>query len=303
MTAEDERSSCTTCASRSSGSRGARSAGSQVGDYFELTESSRLRIPEGRHFCLYALQAVLPLLPAKQRQLARRRLARAGQPRLLSRSRGAADHAHRAHRPSLARDARPDVSARERELGLGLQSDAPLGGLRPGRRRPRRPGFAIVCAVQRPLVPAAAAPGCSRSRGATSRVRIGLRLPQPVHAASGRDRGPDRRCSTQATSGRAFLGLARGCLAGRAGHRVRIAPGRARARGLGGRAPAARGRSRGLRRRALRAAAGRGAALSARTRRAAAAGRRLAAAARRVRRRAGRRAQARRVARTRRWCG
>lgn len=43
--------------------------GLQVGDYFELTESSRLRIPEGKHFCLYALQAVLPLLPAKQRLL------------------------------------------------------------------------------------------------------------------------------------------------------------------------------------------------------------------------------------------
>jgi uncharacterized repeat protein (TIGR04076 family) len=43
--------------------------GLSVGDYFELTESSRLRIPEGRHFCLYALQAVLPLLPAKQRRL------------------------------------------------------------------------------------------------------------------------------------------------------------------------------------------------------------------------------------------
>ena len=43
--------------------------GLEVGDWFELTESSRVRIPEGRHFCLYALQAVLPLLPAKQRQL------------------------------------------------------------------------------------------------------------------------------------------------------------------------------------------------------------------------------------------
>ena len=43
--------------------------GLAVGDWFELTESSRLRIPEGKHFCLYALQAVLPLLPAKQRQL------------------------------------------------------------------------------------------------------------------------------------------------------------------------------------------------------------------------------------------
>jgi uncharacterized repeat protein (TIGR04076 family) len=45
--------------------------GLEVGDFFELTESSRLRIPAGRHFCLYALQAVLPLLPAKQRDLPR----------------------------------------------------------------------------------------------------------------------------------------------------------------------------------------------------------------------------------------
>ncbi|HLT19858.1 MAG TPA: TIGR04076 family protein [Thermomicrobiales bacterium] len=43
--------------------------GLQVGDYFEVTESSRVRIPEGKHFCLYALQAVLPLLPPKQRHL------------------------------------------------------------------------------------------------------------------------------------------------------------------------------------------------------------------------------------------
>jgi uncharacterized repeat protein (TIGR04076 family) len=43
--------------------------GLAVGDYFELTESSRLRLPAGRHFCVYALAAVLPLLPAKQRQL------------------------------------------------------------------------------------------------------------------------------------------------------------------------------------------------------------------------------------------
>jgi uncharacterized repeat protein (TIGR04076 family) len=43
--------------------------GLAVGDYFEVTESSRVRIPEGKHFCLYAMQAVMPLLPAKQRQL------------------------------------------------------------------------------------------------------------------------------------------------------------------------------------------------------------------------------------------
>jgi uncharacterized repeat protein (TIGR04076 family) len=43
--------------------------GLQVGDYFELTESSRIRIPAGKHFCIYALASVIPLLPAKQRQL------------------------------------------------------------------------------------------------------------------------------------------------------------------------------------------------------------------------------------------
>ena len=44
--------------------------GLAVGDYFELTESSRVRIPSGRHFCMFALSAVLPLLAAKQRKLA-----------------------------------------------------------------------------------------------------------------------------------------------------------------------------------------------------------------------------------------
>ena len=40
-----------------------------VGDYFDLTHSSHLTIPAGRHFCVYALGAVLPLLAAKQRVL------------------------------------------------------------------------------------------------------------------------------------------------------------------------------------------------------------------------------------------
>jgi uncharacterized repeat protein (TIGR04076 family) len=43
--------------------------GLSVGDYFELTESSRLRIPAGKHFCIYALQSVLPFLAAKEREL------------------------------------------------------------------------------------------------------------------------------------------------------------------------------------------------------------------------------------------
>ncbi len=43
--------------------------GLAVGDWFEVTESSRISIPAGRHFCLYALAAVIPLLPAKMRAL------------------------------------------------------------------------------------------------------------------------------------------------------------------------------------------------------------------------------------------
>jgi uncharacterized repeat protein (TIGR04076 family) len=43
--------------------------GLSPGDYIDLTDSSQLRLPPGGHFCLYALAAVLPLLPAKQRQL------------------------------------------------------------------------------------------------------------------------------------------------------------------------------------------------------------------------------------------
>jgi uncharacterized repeat protein (TIGR04076 family) len=46
--------------------------GLAVGDYFELTESSRLRIPDGHHFCVFALASVLPLLAAKQRKLPKR---------------------------------------------------------------------------------------------------------------------------------------------------------------------------------------------------------------------------------------
>ena len=43
--------------------------GLEVGDYFEVVNSSQLRIPDGKFFCIYALSAVLPLLPAKQRDL------------------------------------------------------------------------------------------------------------------------------------------------------------------------------------------------------------------------------------------
>ena len=43
--------------------------GMQVGDFCTVTRSNRIAFPEGQGFCLYALQAVMPLLPAKQRRL------------------------------------------------------------------------------------------------------------------------------------------------------------------------------------------------------------------------------------------
>ena len=49
--------------------RGRSVCGMSVGDWFELRNSSQLVLPEGKHFCIYALSAVLPLLAAKQREL------------------------------------------------------------------------------------------------------------------------------------------------------------------------------------------------------------------------------------------
>jgi uncharacterized repeat protein (TIGR04076 family) len=48
--------------------RGKCTSGMTPGDYFIL-RSGRLYIPADRHFCLYALHAALPFLPAKQRSL------------------------------------------------------------------------------------------------------------------------------------------------------------------------------------------------------------------------------------------
>jgi uncharacterized repeat protein (TIGR04076 family) len=48
--------------------RGKCTSGMGPGDHFVL-RSGRLYIPAERHFCLYALHAVIPFLPAKQRPL------------------------------------------------------------------------------------------------------------------------------------------------------------------------------------------------------------------------------------------
>jgi uncharacterized repeat protein (TIGR04076 family) len=46
--------------------RGRCTCDHQIGDFFEL-KSGKLHLPPGQSFCLYALQATIPLLSAKQR--------------------------------------------------------------------------------------------------------------------------------------------------------------------------------------------------------------------------------------------
>lgn len=49
--------------------RGRSVCGLNVGDYFEITESNRLKIPADKHFCIYAVNSVIPFIAAKQREL------------------------------------------------------------------------------------------------------------------------------------------------------------------------------------------------------------------------------------------
>jgi len=43
--------------------------GMSVGDFFEVHNSDQLSLPEGKHFCFWAMQAVFPLLAGKMRKL------------------------------------------------------------------------------------------------------------------------------------------------------------------------------------------------------------------------------------------
>ena len=58
--------------------RGRSVCGLSVGDWFEVRNSSRLVLPPDRHFCIYALASVLPLLAGEAEGAFRERLARLG---------------------------------------------------------------------------------------------------------------------------------------------------------------------------------------------------------------------------------
>ena len=189
--------------------------GLEVGDYFEVTESSRIRIPEGRHFCMYALQSVLPLLPAKQRQLPGPRLARAGLARLLPRPRRTGRHADRTNRRACSAHRRVDMNDGQRELGLGLQTDKQPGEYGPLARAAEEAGFAVVTTFN-DLWFQPALPALLEIASSTQRVRIGPSCLNPftVHpveiagqiamldAAVGRPRLPRPRARSLARDAR-----------------------------------------------------------------------------------------------------
>ena len=62
---------------------GRSACGMAVGDYFEVTESAHLRIPEGKKFCIWALASVLPFVTGNSGEAPARGLAGAGHPVLL----------------------------------------------------------------------------------------------------------------------------------------------------------------------------------------------------------------------------
>ncbi|WP_075836118.1 MULTISPECIES: TIGR04076 family protein [unclassified Rhodococcus (in: high G+C Gram-positive bacteria)] len=49
--------------------KGRSVCGMKEGDYFEVRNSDQLTLPDGQAFCYWAIQSVLPMLPAKMRRL------------------------------------------------------------------------------------------------------------------------------------------------------------------------------------------------------------------------------------------
>ena len=153
--------------------------GLAVGDYFELTESSRVRIPPGRFFCLYALQSVIPLLPAKQRRLPDSDWLEQDSLVSLPGSGRARDHADRADRRADDAQRRPHVttcssgSASSRTSARRVRRARPTGG----------GGFDVVSVYHDLLFQPAIAPLLLIAQ-ATERVRVGPAALNPYAAPS-----------------------------------------------------------------------------------------------------------------------
>ena len=170
--------------------------GLEVGDWFEVTESSRVRIPEGRHFCLYALQSVIPLLPAKMRRLPEEdwleqdKLVCCPDPdeRVVMRIERLAR--------AVAGDRGADVA---RELGIGLLTDQEPEAYEAIARRVDEAGIDVLSVYHDLLYQPAIGPLLLMAR-VTERVRLGPAALNPftLHPYEIAARS---RCSTRCRAG------------------------------------------------------------------------------------------------------
>ena len=178
-----------------------------MGDYFELTDSSRLRLPPGGHFCIYALAAVLPLLPAKQRQLpAADWLERDRWSPARTRRNGWSCGSPGPHGGRCARPISPDDW--HGEIGIAFQTDKPPGRYGELAAAAEAHGFDVV-SVFADLLYQPPLPALLEMARATSRVRLGAACLNPYtqhpYEIAGGLAALDAACG-----GRAYLGLARG---------------------------------------------------------------------------------------------
>ncbi len=186
--------------------------GLAVGDYFEVTESSRVRIPDG--------QALLPVrdpgraaaAAGQDAPAARGGLARAGQPRLLPGSRGGARDADRAPRRALTRDGGAHIA---REIGLGLLGDQLPADYEAIAREAEAAGIDVVSVFHDLLYQPAIGPLLLMAR-VTERVRLGPAALNPFTLHPYEIAGQTAMLDL-ASGGRAYLGLVKGAWLDRLG--------------------------------------------------------------------------------------
>ncbi len=186
--------------------------GLEVGDFFEVTESSRVRIPDGKHFCLFAMQSVLALLPAKMRRLPdedwleQDSLVACPDPdeRLVMRD--------RADRRARARHRGADVA---RELGIGLRTDQEPATYEAIARRAEAAGIDVISVFHDLLYQPAIGPLLLMAR-VTERIRLGPAALNPFTLHPYEIAGQIAMLDS-VSGGRAYLGLAKGAWLDRLG--------------------------------------------------------------------------------------
>ena len=185
--------------------------GLAVGDFFEVTESSRVRIPDGKHFCLFAMQSVLALLPAKMRRLPdedwleQDSLVACPDPdeRLVMRIERIGERA-------LVTEAHV-----ARELGIGLRTDQEPATYEAIARRAEAAGIDVLSVFHDLLYQPAIGPLLLMAR-VTERIRLGPAALNPFTLHPYEIAGQIAMLDS-VSGGRAYLGLAKGAWLDRLG--------------------------------------------------------------------------------------